>query len=386
MKKSTLILIILLMTICFNVNQTFSKENVFPQDIKSLNTNYNQNIELYLKEIQDTIQKNWLPPQSYKTKNTIVKFTIGRNGELLSLNLDNTSKNDIIDKAALDAIRVSEPFNPLPKDFKDDTLDIEYVFNYNVWKSSNKKLDFNTYLSALKKRLFLKWDLLGVSRALKTSIVFTINMEGKLLNPQVLYSSGNKQFDELALITINKTSPFYCLPPCYQNKNVEIRATFYFNNGPSIYLTQEKRKDKDITNNNTSEVVTTIAPDIDVETDVILDKFNVNTNNPVLKESDQLAQLFDKNWRGELVTPNSYKMNINLKNIENDRFIGINNIKYPVYDFEFGSNKIITFYILMDKNDNSKLSFEGKLSDTNIKGIVFDIKGKEGYWFLRNND
>lgn len=82
----------------------------------------------------DRLQLNWALPavpgflDSAKISMIVV---IKKSGELDSIEILEGTSLEILDRAALDAIRTSLPFPPLPSDFPGDLLEITFEFVYN---------------------------------------------------------------------------------------------------------------------------------------------------------------------------------------------------------------------------------------------------------------
>ncbi len=89
-------------------------------------------ISNYIKEIELSIKTNWTPPVGSNLKKASVKFTVNKDGELISNSLFSSSGLADFDKSALDAIEMSKPFPPLPDKIDRETLDIIFTFDFNV--------------------------------------------------------------------------------------------------------------------------------------------------------------------------------------------------------------------------------------------------------------
>lgn len=87
----------------------------------------------YMKELQRLIKMNWDPPKGNESKRVILLFTIARDGRLLNVNVHRSSGLPAADKAALDAVKLTAPFRPLPPDFRGNSVDIQFTFDYNVF-------------------------------------------------------------------------------------------------------------------------------------------------------------------------------------------------------------------------------------------------------------
>lgn len=84
-------------------------------------------------EVMNKIQKNWSIAQTgYETSKGEVGISvlITKNGELLAVEIESASKIDVLDQAALHALRLSAPFPPLPADFPNSSLELYFVFQY----------------------------------------------------------------------------------------------------------------------------------------------------------------------------------------------------------------------------------------------------------------
>lgn len=87
----------------------------------------------YMKELQRRIKMNWDPPKGNESKRVVLLFSIARDGRLLNVKVHRSSGLPAADKAAIDAVKLTAPFRPLPPDFKGDNVDIQFTFDYNVF-------------------------------------------------------------------------------------------------------------------------------------------------------------------------------------------------------------------------------------------------------------
>lgn len=93
--------------------------------------------DLYMQELSPSIKGNWHPPKSAEKNQVIVLFKIGKNGELLHNAVIKSSGIDNFDNAALKAVNLTAPFKPLPSEFKEKSVDINFSFDYNPNKPLN---------------------------------------------------------------------------------------------------------------------------------------------------------------------------------------------------------------------------------------------------------
>ncbi len=87
----------------------------------------------YMKELQRRIKMNWDPPKGDQSKRVILLFSIARDGRLLNVSILRSSGLPAADKAAIDAVKLTAPFRPLPAEFKGNNIDIQFTFDYNVF-------------------------------------------------------------------------------------------------------------------------------------------------------------------------------------------------------------------------------------------------------------
>lgn len=87
----------------------------------------------YMRELQRKIKRNWHPPRGNESKRVVLLFKVSRDGRLLRLNIHKGSGAPEADDAALDAVRMSAPFRPLPPEYQGSDIDIQFTFDYNVF-------------------------------------------------------------------------------------------------------------------------------------------------------------------------------------------------------------------------------------------------------------
>ena len=90
----------------------------------------------YMRELQRRIKMNWDPPRGNESKRVVLLFKIARDGRLLSARVFKTSGIPNADKAAISAVELTAPFKPLPPEFKGQSIDIQFTFDYNVFGAS----------------------------------------------------------------------------------------------------------------------------------------------------------------------------------------------------------------------------------------------------------
>ena len=90
----------------------------------------------YMRELQRRIKLNWDPPKGNESKTVVLLFKIAKDGRLLSCKIHRSSGLPNADQAALKAVELTAPFRPLPADFKGQSIDIQFTFDYRVFGAS----------------------------------------------------------------------------------------------------------------------------------------------------------------------------------------------------------------------------------------------------------
>jgi TonB family protein len=87
----------------------------------------------YMRELQRRIKFNWNPPKGNESKRVVLLFKIAKSGQLLSCRVFRSSGLPAADQAALNAVKLTAPFRPLPAEYKGSSIDIQFTFDYNVF-------------------------------------------------------------------------------------------------------------------------------------------------------------------------------------------------------------------------------------------------------------
>ena len=87
----------------------------------------------YMRELQRRIKMNWEPPKGNESKRVVLLFKIARDGRLISHSVYKSSGLPAADRAAMHAVELTAPFKPLPPEYKGDSVDIQFTFDYNVF-------------------------------------------------------------------------------------------------------------------------------------------------------------------------------------------------------------------------------------------------------------
>lgn len=88
----------------------------------------------YFGIIKQGIRDSWTDPllvkHSKTTRTLLLSFSIDKHGKLINIVILRPSGREILDQAAIDAIRRAAPFPPLPGDWQLERLNISTAFEY----------------------------------------------------------------------------------------------------------------------------------------------------------------------------------------------------------------------------------------------------------------
>ncbi len=258
MKKLFLTIIVFSSLITYGENLVIQDSEIQKTDkniTKSSNTNISkekQSIaywEPYMIALERKIKNNWTPPKSDISKRVVVVFEIAKDGKLLSSKITKSSGNKKADRAALDAIIISEPFKPLPSEFKGESVPIEFTFDYNILgpktltnnttashttdfqynnsdyvyrhnvtlltKSEQTNPLIDDYVKYISKKIEENWKqplVFGPNKTLYSCLRFNIHKDGSISDIGIVRSSESDAFDNSMLKAINKVGKFNALP------------------------------------------------------------------------------------------------------------------------------------------------------------------------------
>ncbi|MGA3186178.1 MAG: TonB family protein [Bryobacteraceae bacterium] len=91
----------------------------------------------YLMKILATVRRNWMMviPESSKMGRrgtVLIQFIIDRHGTVPKLVIATSSGTEAFDRAAVAGVSASNPFPPLPEEFKGDQIRLQLAFQYNA--------------------------------------------------------------------------------------------------------------------------------------------------------------------------------------------------------------------------------------------------------------
>jgi TonB family protein len=117
-------------------NASVQNPSPAPSGMQILTPTEGVNFGPYMNQLHVRVMKNWsssLPDEYWKgTKGqALIRFDINRDGTIANISVESTTGNDSLDRAAINAIRNSGPFTPLPPAFKGTHIAVRSAFYYN---------------------------------------------------------------------------------------------------------------------------------------------------------------------------------------------------------------------------------------------------------------
>jgi periplasmic protein TonB len=88
----------------------------------------------YVQAVQQRISRNWLQstvdPGIFSAPRVIVTFDILRNGQVVNIQITQSSNNSSVDSSALRAVQNSSPLNALPSEYNGSKVSVEFWFDF----------------------------------------------------------------------------------------------------------------------------------------------------------------------------------------------------------------------------------------------------------------
>jgi TonB family protein len=90
----------------------------------------------YLDEVRERIKAKWVYPRRAGERGIegelVIEFSIAMDGRLEYIKLQDSSGTRILDEAAMTAVRLAQPFDPVPDEIAERTLAINGRFRYQI--------------------------------------------------------------------------------------------------------------------------------------------------------------------------------------------------------------------------------------------------------------
>ena len=94
------------------------------------------NYREYMQRVRQRIYAKWSYPREAQYRDLhgklAIEFHIGKDGQLLSLELITSSGEVILDASAMNAVKMAERYPPLPDAMRRDVLPVVAIFTYGI--------------------------------------------------------------------------------------------------------------------------------------------------------------------------------------------------------------------------------------------------------------
>lgn len=160
-----------------------------------------------MKLVQNKIK--WTPPSKTSVNSVSVTFTVGKAGTISGVKVKEPSGDKIVDQMAIATIQKSAPFPPLPAG--ETSLEITFTLPCQRGVTAGG-VDINPYTQEVYKRIRECWWVPKRLLFIQVELNFEINKDGSLGKVSIEKSSGDKNADRLAMISVKRAGPFKPLP------------------------------------------------------------------------------------------------------------------------------------------------------------------------------
>lgn len=93
----------------------------------------------YMRNVQSRIKANWQPPKGYEALSATALFKVYKDGNIGDVQIIKSSGLKEFDEKAITAIQLTSPFRPLPKEYTQNSVNIQFTFDYKVFSSNSQK-------------------------------------------------------------------------------------------------------------------------------------------------------------------------------------------------------------------------------------------------------
>jgi TonB family protein len=124
------------LTLLPGINQAQSKGRM-GSNLQLLSDPTGFDFKPYLMQVLASVRRNWMAviPESARMGirgQVLIQFIIDRHGGVPKLVIATSSGTEAFDRAAVAGVSASNPFPPLPADFKGDQIRLQLAFSYNA--------------------------------------------------------------------------------------------------------------------------------------------------------------------------------------------------------------------------------------------------------------
>jgi TonB family protein len=85
----------------------------------------------YIQELRAVLGRHWRPKAGHSVR-VVVLMEIAHDGQLLNVQLQDSSGDPDVDASALAAVQRAAPFQPLPEGYTDNSVPVLFTFDYTI--------------------------------------------------------------------------------------------------------------------------------------------------------------------------------------------------------------------------------------------------------------
>lgn len=118
----------------YNYSQQFEEEQPIQKSQSSPHPEMTENE--YIQSIKKIIRRRHLYPKIAQMRgwqgDVEISFSINKSGQLISAEIASSSNYEVLDKTALEMVKSSEPFPPIPSSLGKDTINFKQIINFTL--------------------------------------------------------------------------------------------------------------------------------------------------------------------------------------------------------------------------------------------------------------
>ena len=176
----------------------------------------------YLRNLGQKITTNWMQAPYNKDMSTIATFKISKDGSLSDLHIVKSSANKDFNTQSINAINSSAPFDFLPNELIEDSIQVQFGFFYSVLKDYNGNQykttfclvdkdsslirDYQNYKKQVESVLWMNSPQIKYYHPKDIKLRLVIDKNGKVLYLAIKKSSGDLKFDNQILKLLKQAS------------------------------------------------------------------------------------------------------------------------------------------------------------------------------------
>lgn len=211
--------------------------------------------DLYLTNLQKTIELNWISALVDDNKNDVLAFSLDRNGSVFDVKVVRSSGDDEFDRSTIMAVYKAAPFKEFPQCVDKDAVDFKIYFSKNlisldivdknayqcaekneIYNQTIDGVNYGYYLNNMDQRVVSHWNVPYYSQNKLAVALFSVKDDGSVYDLHIVKSSEDKKFDNEAIKAIRASIPFDSFPRASEKDSIKVQFVFSYD-AMKIYKT-----------------------------------------------------------------------------------------------------------------------------------------------------